>query len=175
MRKNLLRSACVVLTIILLGVAASSNLYAIDWKMPEGTFVCAARGGTVVKVKDDSDKGGSSVKYDHYNNYVLIRHDDGTLGHYCHLLKHGGLVKPGQTVQAGDIIARSGNTGFSSGPHLHFCVFRAKDGRERESIPVKFQTAEESAITLATGHSYRAGALKTASTASVQHAGAAIQ
>src|SRR5262249_55432055 len=57
-----------------------SNRFAIDWKMPEGTPVRAARGGLVVKVKDDSDKGGSSMDYDKYNNYVLIRHDDGTLG-----------------------------------------------------------------------------------------------
>ena len=151
-----------------------SNRYAIDWKMPEGTFVCAARGGVVVKVKDDSGTGGSSIKYDKDNNYVLIRHEDGTLGHYCHLLKNGCLVKVGQTVQAGTVIARSGNTGFSSGPHLHFCVFRVKDGRERESIPVKFQTADQSAVTLTTGHSYTASTLKTASTTTAQPVGASM-
>jgi len=153
------------------------NRYAIDWKMPEGTLVCAARGGVVVKVKDDSDKGGANISFYRYNNYVLIRHSDGTLAHYCHLSKHGGLVKVGQTVAAGDVIARSGNTGFSSGPHLHFCVFRAKDGRERESIPVKFQTADENAITLATGHTYRAGASRTASTGggTMPATGAALQ
>jgi len=133
-----------------------SNKYAIDWQMPEGTAVCAARGGLVVKVKDDSDKGGGSLKYDPYNNYVLIRHDDGTLGHYCHLKKGGVVVHPGQIVKTGDLIALSGSTGFSSGPHLHFCVFMTHDGRERESVPVKFRVADGEAITLVEGEKYRA-------------------
>jgi murein DD-endopeptidase MepM/ murein hydrolase activator NlpD len=133
-----------------------SNKYAIDWQMPEGTAVCAARGGLVVKVKDDSDLGGPSIKFDPYNNYVLIRHDDGTLGHYCHLKKGGVMVHPGQVVKTGEMIALSGNTGFSSGAHLHFCVFMAKDGLHRESIPVKFRVADADAITLVEGRKYRA-------------------
>ena len=136
-----------------------SNKYAIDWKMPVGTLVRAARGGLVVKTKDDSKRGGSSMKYDRYNNYVLIRHEDGTLGHYCHLVKAGCLVRAGQVVKAGDPIAHSGNTGFSSGPHLHFCVFKTRDGRERESIPIRFQTAETAGITLEEGRNYKAAGL----------------
>jgi murein DD-endopeptidase MepM/ murein hydrolase activator NlpD len=131
--------------------------------MPEGSLVYAARGGVVVRVKDDSDKGGASMDFDRFNNYVLIRHDDGTLGHYCHLQKGGCLVRVGQTVATGDVLAHSGNTGFSSGPHLHFCVFKTKDGRERISLPVKFRTANEPAITLATGHAYRASEIQSAS------------
>jgi murein DD-endopeptidase MepM/ murein hydrolase activator NlpD len=133
-----------------------SNKYAIDWQMPEGTAVCAARGGLVVKVKDDSDRGGPSLKFDPFNNYVLIRHDDGTLGHYCHLKKDGVVVHPGQIVKTGDVIALSGDTGFTTGAHLHFCVFMTKDGRERESIPVKFRVADGEAVTLVEGEKYRA-------------------
>ena len=133
-----------------------SNQYAIDWQMPEGTLVHAARAGVVVRVKDDSDKGGGSMAFDPFNNYVLIRHDDGTLGHYCHLQKNGCLVHPGERVAAGDPIAHSGNTGFSSGPHLHFCVFKTRNGRERVSLPVKFKTANDRAITLVSGRSYEA-------------------
>jgi len=133
-----------------------SNKYAIDWQMSEGTPVYAARGGLVVKVKDDSDRGGASMKFDPFNNYVLIRHDDGTLGHYCHLQKDGVVVHPGQIVKTGEMIAHSGCTGFSSGPHLHFCVFMTKDGRERVSIPVKFRNEYGDAITLVEGGKYRA-------------------
>jgi len=148
-----------------------SNQYAIDWEMPEGTLIHAARGGLVVRVKDDSNKGGPSMDFDAYNNYVLIRHEDGTLGHYCHLQKGGCLVKVGQIVKPGDVIAHSGNTGFSSGPHLHFCVFKTKNGRERISIPVKFRTATEMAITLVGGRSYRAAQMQSAS-ARLSNAGA---
>jgi len=135
-----------------------ANRYAVDWKMPEGTPVCAARGGVVVRIKTDSDQGGSSIKYDQYNNYVMIRHDDGTLGHYCHLQKNGATVKVGQRVEAGEVIARSGNTGFSSGPHLHFAVIKPRNGRERESLPVRFRTLTHEATTLLTGETYAAPA-----------------
>jgi murein DD-endopeptidase MepM/ murein hydrolase activator NlpD len=133
-----------------------SNQYAIDWNMPAGTPVHVARAGVVVRVRDDSDKGGSSIEFDRFNNFVLIRHDDGTLGHYCHLKKGGCLVRVGQIVAAGDVIARSGNTGFSSGAHLHFCVFKTLSGRERVSIPIQFRTDVGKVATLAEGHSYRA-------------------
>lgn len=137
--------------------------YAVDWKMAEGTLVRAARGGIVVRVKDESSLGGPSMKFDHYNNYVLIRHDDGTLGQYCHLQKGGCVVEPGQVVAAGQVIARSGNTGFSSGPHLHFCVFKTKNGRERESLPVKFKTDTGNLVIPTEGHSYRAPEIQSAS------------
>jgi murein DD-endopeptidase MepM/ murein hydrolase activator NlpD len=159
-----------------------SNQYATDWQMPEGTLVCAARAGVVVKVKDSSDKGGGSLAYDRYNNFVLIRHDDGTLGHYCHLQKGGCLVKAGQRVATGDAIAHSGNTGFSSGPHLHFSVFKTRNGRERISLPVRFKTEGEKVVTLAAGRSYRAPVTHTASlpaasktAAPAQGGGAAVQ
>jgi hypothetical protein len=130
--------------------------YAIDWKMPKGTLVLAARPGVVVEVKDDSAKGGPDRKFEASANYILIQHGDGTLGEYAHLLKGGVRVKVGQTVQAGTVIGLSGNTGFSSGPHLHFSVFRTKNGKERESIPTRFRTEDETATTLSQGRAYRA-------------------
>ena len=129
--------------------------------MSEGTPVHAARGGVVVRVKDDSDIGGSSMRYDRWNNYVLIRHDDGTLGYYCHLQKGGVCVKPGQAVKTGQLLAHSGNTGFSSGPHLHFCVLQTRDGRQRVSIPVKFHAADSEGLTLQSTRSYRVASLKS--------------
>ena len=133
-----------------------ANQFAIDWKMPEGTEVRAARGGRVVRVKDDSNVGGKTIRFDPYNNFVIIRHEDGTLGHYCHLKKDGVKVTPGQIVEAGEAIALSGNTGFSSGAHLHFCVYKTQDGRQRVTIPVKFEAADGRAVTLVEGSRYRA-------------------
>ena len=132
------------------------NRFAIDWALPEGTAVHAARGGLVVKVKDDSNRGGGNVSFDKYNNYVLIRHSDGTLGQYCHLKKGGMTVREGDIVNDGDVIARSGNTGFSSGPHLHFSVYKMRNGKERESIPVKFKISDGTAATLKAGRRYTA-------------------
>jgi murein DD-endopeptidase MepM/ murein hydrolase activator NlpD len=133
-----------------------SNRHAIDWRMPVGTPVRAARGGLVVKVRDGSDTGGAQARFACFNNYVLIRHDDGTLGQYCHLKKGGVTVHEGDRVTDGDTIALSGNTGFSSGPHLHFSVYKIKDANERESLPVQFKTAEAQAITLKAGDRYTA-------------------
>src|SRR5258705_382681 len=117
-----------------------SDQYAIDFKMPVGTLVHAARGGVIAKIKDDSSKGGADRKYENQANYVLIRHDDGTLGNYAHLSRGGVKVIVGQRVEAGQLIAMSGNTGFSSGAHLHFSVFKTRDGKGRLSLPVKFET-----------------------------------
>lgn len=129
--------------------------YAIDWKMPVGTPVHAARNGVVVKVKDDSSRGGGDRKYENCANYILIRHKDGTLANYAHLQKGGSRVVVGQRVEAGDFIGLSGSTGFSTGPHLHFAVFKTKDGRQRESIPVRFKTSDTVVGTLVEGKTYK--------------------
>ncbi len=130
--------------------------YSIDWKMPTGTTVLAARGGVVVAFKDDSAAGGADKKFESSANYILIQHRDGTIGNYAHLLTHGVKVKVGQTVETGEVIGLSGSTGFSSGPHLHFSVFKAKDGKSRESIPISFWTENGRETTLLTGQAYRA-------------------
>ena len=130
--------------------------YALDWKMPEGTPVLAARDGVVVSVKDGSTQGGPDRKFEDFANLVVVQHADGTMAHYCHLAPHSAKVTAGQSVKAGDLLAASGNTGFTSGPHLHFAVFRARDGYGRETIPVTFRTADDVEVKLVSGKSYRA-------------------
>ncbi len=130
--------------------------FAIDWKMPEGTPVLAARAGVIVAVKDDSEKGGPRRKFEDLANHVIIQHADGTMAHYCHFAPRTAQVRVGDEVAVGAALASSGNTGFSSGPHLHFAVFKARGGYGRETIPVKFLTAEGRGITPVTGESYRA-------------------
>ena len=124
--------------------------------MPEGTPVLAAREGVVVGIKGNSDLGGSDKKFEWDANYILIRHGDGSLGHYVHLQRGGVLVRMGQVVTAGEVIALSGNTGHSTGPHLHFAVFKAQSGKERETIPIKFKVAPLIADVLLEGRSYAA-------------------
>lgn len=98
--------------------------YAIDFKMNEGQTVCAMRAGIVAAVKEDSNIGGKSMKYYDDANYILLYHEDGTFSQYVHLKHKGSLVKVGDKVKMGQPIGYSGNTGYSSTPHLHFGVFR---------------------------------------------------
>jgi murein DD-endopeptidase MepM/ murein hydrolase activator NlpD len=112
--------------------------YAFDFDMPVGTVICAARDGVVAGVRTDSTSGGGSRDFGNCANYVMIRHDDGTYADYLHLQTGGALVKMGERVKAGQPIARSGHTGYSTHPHLHFVVYRPIDGTRRESLPIKF-------------------------------------
>jgi len=112
--------------------------YAVDFKMDVGTKIYAARGGIVVKTKEDSNKHGFAKEFAKYGNYVTILHDDGTFGTYYHLKKGGVLVSVGQRVDRGEALGYSGNTGYTSGPHLHFAVFKALDTLKTQSLPVKF-------------------------------------
>jgi hypothetical protein len=115
---------------------------AIDFDMPVGTPVHAAREGLVVDLKDDADRGGNTKIYEDDANYVLIEHADGTLGEYYHLRKNGAAVSIGQFVRKGTLIGYSGNTGYSAGPHLHFAVGTTTDGITSISVPVTFITGE---------------------------------
>ena len=87
---------------------ASTYHKGIDWAVPTGTAVYASCGGTVAKAGWGSG----------YGYVVYINHEDGKQTRYGHLSKV--LVKSGQTVKQGERIALSGNTGVSTGPHLHF-------------------------------------------------------
>jgi murein DD-endopeptidase MepM/ murein hydrolase activator NlpD len=118
------------------------NQYAVDFAMPEGTTVCAAREGLVVDLKESSDTGGPDKKHTDESNYVSIAHADGTIGEYHHLEFDGVLVEIGDRVAAGQAIARSGNTGYSTFPHLHFGVYSAADAEHMRSHPVTFTTAQ---------------------------------
>ncbi len=127
------------------------SLYAIDIAMPVGTDVLAARGGVVFDVAGNNFKGGvSRAEYAHAANFVRILHDDGTFAVYAHLNWNSIRVRPGDRVVAGQYIADSGNTGFSSGPHLHFAVQR-NTGMNIESVPVIFRGPSTTAVMPATG------------------------
>ena len=110
--------------------------------MPIGTPVLAARDGTVMDVEEDFNKGGTlKSAYIEKANRVIILHDDGTMSVYAHLDLASVNVRAGQHVRAGRQIARSGNTGFSSGPHLHFAI-QQNIGLEIVSLPFKFTRPE---------------------------------
>ncbi|MFJ9040862.1 M23 family metallopeptidase [Streptomyces sp. NPDC102406] len=84
-----------------------------DFAVPVGTNVMAVHGGTVVKTGGNGAGDGPA-----YGNAVVIKHGNGTYSQYAHLSRVD--VHVGQSVTTGQHIAQSGNTGNSSGPHLHF-------------------------------------------------------
>ena len=85
----------------------------MDFGIPIGTPVYAALNGKVIAA-------GNNGRYQ-YGKYVLIEHDNGLVTLYAHLSRHA--VSAGQRVETGQLIAYSGNTGYSTGPHLHFTVY----------------------------------------------------
>ncbi len=116
--------------------------FAVDIAMPVGTPVLAARDGTVMDVEEDFNEGGTDkAEYLERANRVLILHDDGTMTVYAHVDLASVNVRPGLHVRAGRQIARSGNTGFTTGPHLHFAV-QQNIGMEVVSLPFKFERTE---------------------------------
>ncbi|GEM_PF-2857325 len=111
--------------------------HAIDIEMPIGTTVCACRAGKVVDVVEKfADDTGKEAE----TNYIRILHNDGTYGIYAHLMKNGSHVQIGDDVNEGGIIGKSGNSGKTDGPHLHFAVARS-DGHVLATISWKFKNS----------------------------------
>lgn len=116
-----------------------SNQEAIDFVMPVGTPVHAARDGVVVNYYRLSNSGGVSSMHKDKGNFIEIKHKDGTVANYHHLRLMGVRVEKGQSVKRGELIGLSGNTGFSSGPHLHFAVTKLSSVGIVESVKIRLQ------------------------------------
>ena len=103
---------------------------AIDIAVDEGTSVAAAWDGIVTKTGYDSTRG----------NYLWMVHKNGCETFYCHCSKI--LVEKGAVIRAGESVALSGDTGYSTGPHLHFAV--KKDGEMQD--PLDYLTQKDGRI-----------------------------
>jgi murein DD-endopeptidase MepM/ murein hydrolase activator NlpD len=113
---------------------------ALDFKMKQGTKVLAARDGVVTRVKEDEDKGGLNKKYHHQGNNIIIQHDDNSRSGYWHIQQNGALVNVGDTVRKAQVIALSGNTGYTAFPHLHFIAWKFNDKGQWVQVGTRFQT-----------------------------------
>lgn len=132
------------------------SYFAVDIAMPIGTDIYAARGGTVFEVASTNFRGGYDPQEDAASaNIVRIMHDDGSHAIYAHLNWNSIRVRPGDRVERGQYIADSGNTGFSTGPHLHFVVLVNK-GMRLVSVPIWFEGPSLAPIEPITGNSLRA-------------------
>lgn len=137
------------------------GLYAIDFRMPIGTPVVAARSGVVVAARDHfPDDNGKDLE----ENFVFVRHQDSTVARYFHLTRGGALVRTGERVRQGQVIAKSGNSGQSTGPHLHFDVQRCGPNLPPnynrlpcgQTVPVSFRNTRPHRCGLVPGETYRA-------------------
>ncbi|MDD5058076.1 MAG: M23 family metallopeptidase [Sideroxydans sp.] len=119
---------------------APDSRYAVDFSIPVGTPILASRKGRIVDVDQNFTRGGNDPALK--ANHVLILHEDGTLGMYSHFSANRINVSIGQWVEEGTLLGYSGNTGYSTGPHLHFAVLtntRTADGTAKYiSVPVTF-------------------------------------
>lgn len=126
--------------------------FAYDFNMAIGTDVAAARGGTVLETEERFVDGNRTPGEE---NFVLITHSDGTVGRYFHLTQHGAAVQPGETILAGQLIGHSGDTGNSSGPHLHVDVATCPE-IGCATLPIVFRNTRPHAMGLVEGEVYEA-------------------
>lgn len=106
-----------------LGTYSFTSGYAMRWGSFHGGLDLAAPLGTPIHAVTDGtvvESGPASG----YGNWVQVKADDGTITMYGHMASSGVLVQKGQKVTAGDVIALVGSEGFSTGPHLHFEVWK---------------------------------------------------
>ena len=117
---------------------------ATDFAALIGTPIVAARTGTVIEVRDTSTtrcRRPTKACFDQAN-ILVIQHDDGSVAYYVHLAPHSARVSPGEVVRAGAVVASVGNTGYTTGPHLHFDVVALGPRLQRVSLPVEFADAD---------------------------------
>lgn len=135
------------------GKFSHTGEFSLDFNLKTGDPVMAARDGIVTESTDQHTQSCPSLTCATFNNRILIMHSDGTFADYAHLQHKGTVVKKGDKVEIGQLLGYSGNTGFSSGPHLHFAVFLNRIDGKRVFIKTKFRTSAGDQI-LQEGKSY---------------------
>ena len=119
------------------GTFSHQSKNALDFDMPIGAEIHAIRNGIVIKIVEQHHQNCGTKECKQYNNLIIIYHSDGTFAEYTHLKQHGADVAVGDAITQGQLIGYSGNTGWSTGPHLHLEVFLQKL-HKRETLQTKF-------------------------------------
>lgn len=128
----------------------ASMRYSLDFAMPRGTPVLAARAGVVLLVQDGFTRGGTDPELLERANLVVVAHSDGTMASYGHL-RRGVRVKRGDRVVEGQLLGLSGATGFAGQPHLHFHVGNRMLGEPGRTIPITIRDSHGNLVKLEEG------------------------
>ena len=132
----------------------SYSQFAYDIPMSIGTNLVAVQSGKVVGLGEDFEDiqdGVIDISLRDKANYISIEHPDGTRASYVHLTINGALKSVDDKVIQGEVIALSGNSGWSSEPHLHFQLNKCIDTDDRpnytntvcNSVPITFKNTSE--------------------------------
>ena len=132
------------------GSHLASMRYSLDFLMPEGTPVLAARAGIVLLLQDGFTEGGTDPDLLERANLVVVAHSDGTMASYGHL-SPGIPVSVGDRVVEGEVLGLSGATGFAARPHLHFHVGLRMLGAPGRTIPISLKDRDGHVIDLSAG------------------------
>ena len=129
------------------------NCDALDFDMPLNTDVCAVYPGHVVLVETHYTEGGPDTTLLSKANRIVIDHGNNVFSKYLHLAPRSERVHVGDVVVPGQVIAKSGNIGYSSMPHLHFQLQDVNS----VSLPAVFSNAgSETPCLLKEGQKYEA-------------------
>lgn len=113
--------------------------FAYDFDMGMGDPIFASRAGRVILV---NDQYSDDDHIEGHENNVFVEHADNTVVRYTHLMQGSAVVDVGQQVVQGDLLGLAGNSGNSSGPHLHFQAFRDRTSfNKSNAVPITFSNA----------------------------------
>jgi murein DD-endopeptidase MepM/ murein hydrolase activator NlpD len=127
-----------------------ASQHAIDFGLPFGSVVIAARSGVVAVVKDGSTQGGWEPNFQGKENLVIVYHSDDTWAVYGHLEAGSISLAPGDRVEAGQQLGKTGKSGMLAGPHLHFAV-QMRTPAGLVSLPIRFETSGAAPVVLSYG------------------------
>ena len=117
-----------------------SQQFAYDFVAPSGTPLVASRAGIVRSVQTNITVNctdpGFSGSCPFFGNFVAVDHQDGTTAWYLHMIQQSAYVLPGDEVKRGDTLGLLGNTGNSTGAHVHFHVNSPKSST---TMPARFE------------------------------------
>lgn len=115
------------------------NSYGYDFNVPIGTPVYAMEAGKIIRIIQHFLGPHQDKTRMDETNTIEVLHPDGTVARYSHLTPESAKVKLCQDIKEGQLLAESGNVGYSKGPHLHVDIFRPVDGERHRTIPLKFK------------------------------------